>query len=46
MITFGKFNLLTATRRTDNGMYLTDKEESREVLLPNKYVPEDLAPGS
>ncbi|MFQ5447531.1 MAG: S1-like domain-containing RNA-binding protein, partial [Saprospiraceae bacterium] len=46
MITFGKFNLLTATRRTGNGMYLTDREETREVLLPNKYVPEDLEPGS
>jgi len=45
MVTFGKFNPLTATRHTDNGMYLTDKEESMEVLLPNKYVPEDLEPG-
>ncbi|TAK33999.1 MAG: GntR family transcriptional regulator [Saprospiraceae bacterium] len=45
MLTFGKFNTMTATRRTGNGMYLTDKEKSREVLLPNKYVPGDLEPG-
>ena len=40
----GVFNLLKANRFTDNGCYLiNDKEE--EVLLPNKYVPEDFKEG-
>ena len=35
----GKYNNLTITRRTDNGLYLRDAEDN-EVLLPNAYVPE------
>ncbi len=35
----GKYNTLTITRRTDNGLYLRDAE-GEEVLLPNAYVPE------
>ncbi len=41
MIVLGKHNRLRAVRQTDNGVYLTDREGSREVLLPNKYIPEE-----
>ncbi len=34
----GKVNVLTASRSTQNGVYLVD-HEGAEVLLPNKYVP-------
>ncbi len=34
----GKVNVLTASRSTQNGVYLVD-QEGAEVLLPNKYVP-------
>ena len=40
MLKLGELNTLTALRQTDNGFYLID-EESNEVLLPNKYVPEN-----
>lgn len=45
MIELGKYNLLTAARKTDNGLYLTD-QQGREVLLPNKYVADDLQIGN
>lgn len=45
MINIGQINHLRAVRSTDNGVYLTDEEGSGEVLLPNKYVPEDIAEG-
>ncbi|MDF1868080.1 MAG: S1-like domain-containing RNA-binding protein, partial [Saprospiraceae bacterium] len=41
MIELGKFNTLFSNRITENGMYLRD-EDDNEVLLPNKYVPEDM----
>jgi hypothetical protein len=41
MIILGKYNRLRAVRQTDNGVYLTDREGSREVLLPNKFIPEE-----
>ena len=44
MIEIGKFNVLEAARSTDFGMYFKD-EENREVLLPNKYVPDSCRPG-
>lgn len=44
MVEIGKYNSLRAVRRTDNGVYLTDEESTREVLLPNKYVPENIRP--
>jgi len=44
MLNLGIINTLTALRRTDNGVYLVDAEEN-EVLLPNKYVAEDLELG-
>lgn len=45
MINIGQINHLRAVRSTDNGVYLTDEEGSGEVLLPNKYVPEDISEG-
>jgi hypothetical protein len=45
MILLGQHNILKATRRTDNGMYLTSELHSGEILLPNRYVPADLNPG-
>ena len=41
MIKIGQFNSLSAVRVSENGMYLSD-EEGQEILLPNKYVPEDM----
>ena len=38
MIAIGKFNVLTISRRTNIGLYLTDGEN--DVLLPKKYLPE------
>lgn len=40
MLQLGEYNELKAKRSTDNGWYLVD-EEDNEVLLPNKYVPEN-----
>ncbi len=45
MIKIGKFNRLRAARQTDNGVYFTDTDKSGEVLLPNKYIPDDLFEG-
>jgi uncharacterized protein len=39
MIEIGKFNTLTIARGTSVGLYLTDG--TTDVLLPNKYVPEE-----
>ena len=39
----GEFNLLSAKRRTLNGYYLIDDEDS-EILLPNKFVPTGMKP--
>ena len=44
MIELGKYCLLTADRKTDNGFYLIDDNRD-EVLLPNKYAPEYLNVG-
>jgi len=41
MIQLGEINELTAIRITDFGWFLED-EEGNEVLLPNKFVSEDL----
>lgn len=41
----GKYNELVAYRQTDNGWYLID-ETAEEVLLPNKFVPEDMEEGT
>ncbi len=41
MLEIGTYNLLTASRKTDNGIYLVD-DAGQEVLLPNAYVSADL----
>jgi len=43
MIELGKYNTLGVVRRTPHGFYLGNDEE--EVLLPNKYIPNELAIG-
>lgn len=40
----GKYNTLTVERRVDFGVYLSDNE-GNEVLLPARYVPEDINTG-
>lgn len=45
MLQLGEYNELKAHRSTDNGWYLVD-EENNEVLLPNKYVPEEFKEGN
>ncbi|WP_224482997.1 CvfB family protein [Robertkochia aurantiaca] len=40
MIKTGSYNTLTIDRHTSVGLFLTD-EEGNDILLPNKYVPED-----
>ncbi len=44
MLYLGVMNALTAERQTENGFYLADKAKNT-VLLPNKYVPENMQPG-
>lgn len=39
-IELGKFNTLEVVKQVDFGMYL-DGEEEGEILLPNRYVPDD-----
>ncbi len=41
MIRIGDYNTLTAVRSTSVGVFLED-EEGTEILLPNKYVPENI----
>ena len=40
MIHIGEYNTLTILRETDPGLFLAD-EEDNEVLLPNRYVPDE-----
>ncbi len=42
MIKIGNYNKLTAFRKTEFGWYLTDEDQTEEVLLPNKFVPESI----
>lgn len=44
MIQLGEFHDLIMIRETDHGVYL-ENEEGDEVLLPNKYVPQDWKEG-
>ncbi len=44
MIEIGKNNTLTILRDTDPGLFLGDNEEN-EVLLPNRYVPQEFEIG-
>lgn len=43
MIALGKYNTLKIARETKVGLYLTDGEA--DILLPNKYVPEEFEIG-
>ncbi|TRW25717.1 GntR family transcriptional regulator [Flavobacterium zepuense] len=43
MIELGKYNTLTIARDTQVGLYLTDGKD--DILLPNKYVPEEFEVG-
>lgn len=40
MIQIGDYNTLEIIRETEQGLYIAD-EEGNEVLLPNRYVPND-----
>ncbi len=40
MIQIGEYNTLTILREKEQGLYLSD-EEDNEILLPNRYVPEE-----
>ncbi len=40
MINIGEYNTLTILREKEPGLFLSD-EEGNEVLLPNRYVPEE-----
>lgn len=44
MIQIGEYNTLEILRDTDPGLFLGD-EEGNEVLLPNRYVPEEFELG-
>ncbi|PLX05585.1 MAG: GntR family transcriptional regulator [Marinilabiliales bacterium] len=44
MAEMGKLNTLEVLRESDHGVYLQG-ENSNDILLPNKYVPEDLKVG-
>ena len=44
MFQLGEFNKLTIIRITDHGWFLED-EEQNEVLLPNRFVTEEMAAG-
>ncbi len=45
MIPIGQHQELTILRHTSVGLYLGDEEETEDVLLPNKYCPEDFEIG-
>ena len=45
MIPIGQHQELTILRHTSVGLYLGDEEGTEDVLLPNKYCPEDFAIG-
>lgn len=45
MIEIGKYNTLKIVRDTKVGLYLSDLEGTQDILLPNKYVPNDFQIG-
>jgi len=45
MIEIGHYNELVVSRHSEPGVYLID-EEGNEILLPNKYVTEEMQTGS
>ena len=40
MIKLGDYNILTIIRRAEQGLYLGGDEQSGDILLPNRYIPE------
>ena len=40
MIKLGDYNTLTILRRADQGLYLEGDEQSGDILLQNRYIPE------
>ncbi|WP_280748459.1 S1-like domain-containing RNA-binding protein [Parabacteroides sp. PF5-9] len=44
MMEIGKYNKLAVVKTVDFGVYL-DSGDGREILLPTRYVPENLQPG-
>ena len=45
MIHIGKYNELEVIKDVEHGLYLTDKEQSLEILLPLKYIPQGTKTG-
>ena len=45
MIEIGKYNRLTILRDTKVGLFLGNGDEAEDILLPNKYVPQDFRIG-
>ncbi len=45
MLCLGKSNSLYYFKKTPFGIFLREDDNDQEVLLPNKYVPNDLNPG-
>lgn len=45
MIQLGKYQTLTVSRLVDFGAYLSEPEGKQEVLLPARYMPENLSKG-
>ncbi|HEX8269843.1 MAG TPA: S1-like domain-containing RNA-binding protein [Flavobacterium sp.] len=45
MIEIGKYNTLTILRDTKVGLFLGNGNEAEDILLPNKYVPQDFKIG-
>ncbi|MCD7750793.1 MAG: S1-like domain-containing RNA-binding protein [Lachnospiraceae bacterium] len=45
MLRLGEIQTLRIARKVDFGVYLSDEEGAQEVLLPNKYIPENTGVG-
>ncbi|MCD7842479.1 MAG: S1-like domain-containing RNA-binding protein, partial [Lachnospiraceae bacterium] len=45
MLRLGEIQTLRIARKVDFGVYLSDEEGTQEVLLPNKYIPENTGVG-
>jgi predicted RNA-binding protein (virulence factor B family) len=42
MIAIGQYNTLTVLRDTKVGLFLGETPDDEGILLPNKYVPNDI----
>ena len=45
MIKLGDYHILRVIRQADQGLYLEGDEQSGDILLPNRYVPDGIAIG-